>query len=158
MRLCSDMPTQNNSSERFLKYIHMSYPFHLSHECCSPLFLSPASRDEEHHSNRIHLTIPLRPGTQKRNPNQNPTRRHKPEPVLHPSTRSMCSGQTRLSPFRYLLAMCSGGQLSNRLACIRQNMLDAAIMNRTLILPTTGIDYNYHNLLGGWRGTHNLGI
>ena len=64
----------------------------------------------------------------------------------------MYSEQTRLSPFRYLLAMCSGGQLSNRLACIRQNMLDAAIMNRTLILPTTGIDYNYHNLLGGWDG------
>ena len=53
--------------------------------------------------------------------------------------------------------MCSGGQLSNRLACIRQNRLDAAIMNRTLILPTTGIDYNYHNLLGGW-GDGGLGV
>lgn len=48
---------------------------------------------------------------------------------------------------RYLLAMCSAGQLSNRLACIRQSMLDAALLNRTLILPTTGIDYNYDNLL-----------
>lgn len=48
---------------------------------------------------------------------------------------------------KYLLVMCSGGQLSNRISCIRQHMLDAALLNRTLVLPSRGIDYNYENLL-----------
>ncbi|CAI7788052.1 unnamed protein product [Closterium sp. NIES-53] len=51
-------------------------------------------------------------------------------------------------PQRYLIALCSGGQLSNRLACLRQSMLDAALMNRTLVIPTQGIDYDYEALLG----------
>lgn len=50
-------------------------------------------------------------------------------------------------PGRYLLVMCSGGQLSNRISCMRQHMLDAALLNRTLVLPSSGIDYNYENLL-----------
>ncbi|CAI7900663.1 unnamed protein product, partial [Closterium sp. NIES-53] len=50
-------------------------------------------------------------------------------------------------PQRYLIALCSGGQLSNRLACLRQSMLDAALMNRTLVIPTQGIDYDYEALL-----------
>ncbi|GJP61859.1 hypothetical protein CLOP_g18979 [Closterium sp. NIES-67] len=54
-------------------------------------------------------------------------------------------------PQRYLIAMCSGGQLSNRLACVRQSMLDAALMNRTLVFPTQGIDYDYEALLGSCR-------
>eukprot|EP00897_Mesotaenium_endlicherianum_P009738 jgi/Mesen1/8793/ME000528S08190 len=51
------------------------------------------------------------------------------------------------TPGKYLLVMCSGGQLSNRLACIRQHMLDAALLNRTLILPTDGLGYNYDQLI-----------
>ncbi|GJP51799.1 hypothetical protein CLOM_g10937 [Closterium sp. NIES-68] len=50
-------------------------------------------------------------------------------------------------PQRFLIALCSGGQLSNRLACLRQNMLDAALMNRTLVIPTQLIDYDYDALL-----------
>ncbi|CAI5513328.1 unnamed protein product, partial [Closterium sp. Naga37s-1] len=50
-------------------------------------------------------------------------------------------------PQRYLIALCSGGQLSNRLACLRQSMLNAALMNRTLVIPTQGIDYDYEALL-----------
>ena len=55
-------------------------------------------------------------------------------------------------PSRFLLAMCSGGQLSNRLACFRQNLLDATLLNRTLVIPMEHIDYNYNELLGGEGG------
>eukprot|EP00271_Cylindrocystis_brebissonii_P002150 TRINITY_DN1252_c0_g1_i1.p1 TRINITY_DN1252_c0_g1~~TRINITY_DN1252_c0_g1_i1.p1 ORF type:complete len:557 (+),score=67.67 TRINITY_DN1252_c0_g1_i1:1875-3545(+) len=51
------------------------------------------------------------------------------------------------TPNKYMLVMCTGGQFSNRLACIRQHILDAALLNRTLILPSKGIDYDYDSLL-----------
>eukprot|EP00850_Spirogloea_muscicola_P006987 SM000034S12741 [mRNA] locus=s34:542322:545262:+ [translate_table: standard] len=50
-------------------------------------------------------------------------------------------------PDRFLLAMCSEGLLSHRLVCLRQNMLDAALLNRTLVLPTRSLDYDYDTLL-----------
>ena len=50
---------------------------------------------------------------------------------------------------RYLVAMCSGGQLSNRLICLRRTFMDGALLGRKVILPSTGIDYNYDQLLGG---------
>ena len=37
--------------------------------------------------------------------------------------------------------------MSNRLMCIRQNMVNAAVLNRTLILPTTQLDYDYTHLI-----------
>ncbi|GJP59376.1 hypothetical protein CLOP_g11625 [Closterium sp. NIES-67] len=53
------------------------------------------------------------------------------------------------SPRKYLLAMCSGGQLSNRISCLRQHFLDAALLNRTLVFPShgPGVDYDYERLL-----------
>ncbi|CAI5461112.1 unnamed protein product [Closterium sp. Yama58-4] len=52
-------------------------------------------------------------------------------------------------PRKYLLAMCSGGQLSNRISCLRQHFLDAALLNRTLVFPShgPGVDYDYERLL-----------
>ena len=44
--------------------------------------------------------------------------------------------------------MCSGGQLSNRLICLRRTFMDGALLGRKVILPATGIDYNYGQLLG----------
>ncbi|GJP60252.1 hypothetical protein CLOP_g17463 [Closterium sp. NIES-67] len=45
--------------------------------------------------------------------------------------------------------MCSGGQLSNRISCLRQHFLDAALLNRTLVFPShgPGVDYDYERLL-----------
>ncbi|CAI5967298.1 unnamed protein product [Closterium sp. NIES-65] len=74
-----------------------------------------------------------------------------PHPWEAPCVRDLARKNGTLQwnpkPQRYLIAMCSGGQLSNRLACVRQSMLDAALMNRTLVFPTHGIDYNYDALL-----------
>ncbi|CAI5973060.1 unnamed protein product [Closterium sp. NIES-64] len=68
-------------------------------------------------------------------------------PCVRDLARKNGTLQWNPKPQRYLIAMCSGGQLSNRLACVRQSMLDAALMNRTLVFPTHGIDYNYDALL-----------
>ena len=67
---------------------------------------------------------------------------------LVPPTRAVLSKSHRtlfLRP-RFLLAMCSGGQLSNRLICLRRTLLDGAMLGRKVILPTTGIDFNYDHL------------
>eukprot|EP00271_Cylindrocystis_brebissonii_P012224 TRINITY_DN3042_c0_g1_i2.p1 TRINITY_DN3042_c0_g1~~TRINITY_DN3042_c0_g1_i2.p1 ORF type:complete len:624 (+),score=43.55 TRINITY_DN3042_c0_g1_i2:135-2006(+) len=41
----------------------------------------------------------------------------------------------RPRPNRYLVAICSHGQMGNRLACLRKYVIFAALMNRTLVIP-----------------------
>lgn len=50
-------------------------------------------------------------------------------------------------PNRFLLAVCVSGQFSNRLICIEKHMFVAALLERTLVLPSPKVDYNYERVL-----------
>ena len=62
-------------------------------------------------------------------------------------------GETRWVPSwrpargRYLVMICTSGQVSNRLVCLRKHMYFAALLNRTLVLPPGSVDYQYDHLL-----------
>ncbi|KAJ7531183.1 hypothetical protein O6H91_14G035400 [Diphasiastrum complanatum] len=53
----------------------------------------------------------------------------------------------RPSGNRYLLAICTSGQMSNHQICIEKHMFFAALLNRTLVLPSFKVDYNYQHFL-----------
>eukprot|EP00250_Pteridium_aquilinum_P022915 c25904_g1_i1 orf=218-1690(+) len=48
---------------------------------------------------------------------------------------------------RFLFAVCTSGQFSNHLICIEKHMFIAALLGRTLILPSPDFDYNYERVL-----------
>ncbi|KAG0609703.1 hypothetical protein M758_7G007700 [Ceratodon purpureus] len=48
---------------------------------------------------------------------------------------------------RYLVMICTSGQVTNHLMCLRKNMYFAALLNRTLVLPPGNLDYKYEHLL-----------
>lgn len=50
-------------------------------------------------------------------------------------------------PDRFLFAVCTSGQFSNHLICIEKHMFIAALLGRTLILPSPDFDYNYERVL-----------
>lgn len=50
-------------------------------------------------------------------------------------------------PDRFLFAVCTSGQFSNHLICIEKHMFIAALLGRTLILPSPNFDYNYERVL-----------
>ncbi|KAG1347613.1 O-fucosyltransferase 36 [Cocos nucifera] len=48
---------------------------------------------------------------------------------------------------RYLFAICLSGQMSNHLICLEKHMFFAALLGRTLILPSSKLDYQYDRVL-----------
>lgn len=50
-------------------------------------------------------------------------------------------------PHKYLFAVCNSGQFSNHLICIEKHIFIAALLGRTLILPSPSVDYNYERVL-----------
>lgn len=48
---------------------------------------------------------------------------------------------------RYLFAICTSGQMSNHLICLEKHMFFAALLERTLILPSPKFDYQYDRVL-----------
>ncbi|XP_008812999.2 O-fucosyltransferase 36-like [Phoenix dactylifera] len=48
---------------------------------------------------------------------------------------------------RYLFAICLSGQMSNHLICLEKHMFFAALLGRTLVLPSSKVDYQYDRVL-----------
>uniref|UniRef100_A0ACD5UMF9 Uncharacterized protein n=1 Tax=Avena sativa TaxID=4498 RepID=A0ACD5UMF9_AVESA len=48
---------------------------------------------------------------------------------------------------RYLFAICISGQMSNHLICLEKHMFFAALLGRTLVVPSQKVDYNYQEVL-----------
>uniref|UniRef100_A0ACD5V0M7 Uncharacterized protein n=1 Tax=Avena sativa TaxID=4498 RepID=A0ACD5V0M7_AVESA len=48
---------------------------------------------------------------------------------------------------RYLFAICISGQMSNHLICLEKHMFFAALLGRTLVVPSQKVDYNYDEVL-----------
>ncbi|KAJ0960563.1 hypothetical protein J5N97_001556 [Dioscorea zingiberensis] len=48
---------------------------------------------------------------------------------------------------RFLFAICTSGQMSNHLICLEKHMFFAALLERTLILPSPKFDYQYDRVL-----------
>ncbi|XP_008804333.2 O-fucosyltransferase 36-like [Phoenix dactylifera] len=48
---------------------------------------------------------------------------------------------------RYLFAICLSGQMSNHLICLEKHMFFAALLGRTLIFPSSKLDYQYDRVL-----------
>ncbi|OAY64449.1 hypothetical protein ACMD2_04351 [Ananas comosus] len=48
---------------------------------------------------------------------------------------------------RFLFAICLSGQISNHLICLEKHMFFAALLDRTLILPSPKLDYEYDRIL-----------
>uniref|UniRef100_A0A1D1XY99 GDP-fucose protein O-fucosyltransferase 2 n=1 Tax=Anthurium amnicola TaxID=1678845 RepID=A0A1D1XY99_9ARAE len=48
---------------------------------------------------------------------------------------------------RFLLAICVSGQMSNHLICLQKHMFFAALLGRTLVLPSTKLDYHYDRVI-----------
>ncbi|KAJ6796635.1 Uncharacterized protein M6B38_219500 [Iris pallida] len=48
---------------------------------------------------------------------------------------------------RFLLAICISGQMSNHLICLEKHMFFAALLGRTLVLPSHKLDYRYDEVL-----------
>ncbi|CAN6467706.1 unnamed protein product [Victoria cruziana] len=50
-------------------------------------------------------------------------------------------------PKKFLLAICLSGQMSNHLICLEKHMFFAALLGRTLVFPSSKIDYQYERVL-----------
>ncbi|XP_031498406.1 O-fucosyltransferase 36-like [Nymphaea colorata] len=50
-------------------------------------------------------------------------------------------------PKKFLLAICISGQMSNHLICLEKHMFFAALLGRTLVFPSSKIDYQYERVL-----------
>ncbi|KAK1679301.1 hypothetical protein QYE76_040149 [Lolium multiflorum] len=48
---------------------------------------------------------------------------------------------------RYLFAICLSGQMSNHLICLEKHMFFAALLGRTLVVPSQKVDYQYDKVL-----------
>ncbi|KAL6656815.1 hypothetical protein ACP70R_004595 [Stipagrostis hirtigluma subsp. patula] len=48
---------------------------------------------------------------------------------------------------RFLLAICLSGQMSNHLICLEKHMFMAALLGRTLVVPSHKVDYQYDQVL-----------
>ncbi|KAL1367184.1 hypothetical protein HN51_021232 [Arachis hypogaea] len=48
---------------------------------------------------------------------------------------------------KFLLAVCVSGQMSNHLICLEKHMFFAAILSRTLVIPSSKIDYQYDRVI-----------
>ncbi|EFJ28013.1 protein-O-fucosyltransferase-like protein [Selaginella moellendorffii] len=48
---------------------------------------------------------------------------------------------------RFLLVICTSGQISNHLICLEKHMFFAALLDRTLVLPDPSVDYSYEKTL-----------
>lgn len=48
---------------------------------------------------------------------------------------------------RYLFAICISGQMSNHLICLEKHMFFAALLGRTLVVPSQKVDYQYDRVL-----------
>lgn len=65
---------------------------------------------------------------------------------------------------KYLVALCSSGQLSDRMACIQHALQAAALLNRTMIMPeedmrpTVGGPYNFDLVFDIAHARHCLGL
>ncbi|CAI5471203.1 unnamed protein product [Closterium sp. Yama58-4] len=112
------------------------------------------------------LSLPINPPNQ-----QSPLGPFSPQPILtHPLLQdctegsgalfnatweqgALTRGTVRWTPAsnRFLLAHCVRGQVTNRLLCLRNHMLLAGLLNRTLIIPfhrsETILNYDLHLVL-----------
>ncbi|KAI4386903.1 hypothetical protein MLD38_004780 [Melastoma candidum] len=50
-------------------------------------------------------------------------------------------------PDKYLLAICTSGQMSNHLICLEKHMFFAAVLGRTLVIPSASVDYQFDRVL-----------
>ncbi|CAN6168529.1 unnamed protein product [Urochloa humidicola] len=48
---------------------------------------------------------------------------------------------------RFLFAICLSGQMSNHLICLEKHMFIAALLGRTLVVPSQKVDYQYDKVL-----------
>ncbi|CAN6219311.1 unnamed protein product [Urochloa humidicola] len=48
---------------------------------------------------------------------------------------------------RFLFAICLSGQMSNHLICLEKHMFMAALLGRTLVVPSLKVDYQYDKVL-----------
>ncbi|GAA0153106.1 glycosyltransferase [Lithospermum erythrorhizon] len=48
---------------------------------------------------------------------------------------------------KYLFAICTSGQMSNRLICLEKHMFFAAVLNRVLVIPSSKVDYEFKRVL-----------
>ncbi|OEL13893.1 hypothetical protein BAE44_0025088 [Dichanthelium oligosanthes] len=48
---------------------------------------------------------------------------------------------------RFLFAICLSGQMSNHLICLEKHMFIAALLGRTLVVPSQKVDYQYDRVL-----------
>ncbi|CAN6199519.1 unnamed protein product [Urochloa humidicola] len=48
---------------------------------------------------------------------------------------------------RFLFAICLSGQMSNHLICLEKHMFMAALLSRTLVVPSPKVDYQYDKVL-----------
>ncbi|KAK8629224.1 hypothetical protein V6N13_078075 [Hibiscus sabdariffa] len=50
-------------------------------------------------------------------------------------------------PNKFLFAICLSGQMSNHLICLEKHMFFAAVLGRTLVIPSSKFDYQYDRVL-----------